>query len=261
MSAAGVSLWREDHLEARDDCDVLPATIEAADSWLVVDGTVRALDLHRTRFMTSIPRGRYRELDPGAFWEAAIDAMPRTGLWFPRVELRTQLLRPQLLFRLREAPELKRSIVLATHHGRDPRTAPRFKGPDLEAMTRLRTEAQKRGADEAVILTHEGYVSDGSTTCLAWWRGEALCVPSTDIDRIDSVTLRSIIALATALGVDVLYESVRPGDLEGLEVWAVNALHGIRIVTRWIDGPSTAEQPGRLTAWQARLDALRKPLP
>ena len=51
---------------------------------------------------------------------------------------------------MREAPERKRSIVLATHTGRDPRNAPRFKGPDLEAMTRLRTEAQKRGADEAV---------------------------------------------------------------------------------------------------------------
>src|SRR4051812_25627858 len=138
MSAAGTSLWRDDHLEVRDDCDILPATIEAADSWLVVDGTVRGLELHRTRFMTSIPRGRYTELDPDAFWEASLAAIPRDGLWFPRVELRTQLLRPQLLFRLREAPELKRSIVLATHTGRDPRTAPRFKGPDLEAMTRLR---------------------------------------------------------------------------------------------------------------------------
>lgn len=261
MSAATVSLWRDDALEARDDCDVLPATIEVADSWLVVDGTVRALELHRTRFMTSIPRGRYRQLDPGAFWDASIAAIPRTGSWFPRVELRTQLLRPQLLLRLREAPELKRSIVLATHTGRDPRKAPRFKGPDLEAMTRLRTEAQDRGADEAVLLSPDGFVAEGSTTCLAWWRGDALCLPAADIERIDGVTLRSVVALATAMGIDILHESVAPHDLDGLEVWALNALHGIRIVTSWIDGPATAEEPGRLAAWQARLDALRKPLP
>jgi branched-subunit amino acid aminotransferase/4-amino-4-deoxychorismate lyase len=261
MSAAAVSLWREDHLEPRDDCDVLPATIEAADSWLVDDGRVRGLDLHRTRFMTAIPRGRYRELDPGAFWDACLAAIPRTGQWFPRVELRTQLLQPQLLLRLRPAPELRRSLVLATHRGRDPRTAPRLKGPDLEAMTRLRTQAQKSGADEAVILTREGYVADGSTTCLVWWRGDALCVPSNDIERIDSVTVRSVIALATALGIDVLYESVRPADLEDLELWALNAVHGIRIVTRWVDGPGTAELPGRRATWQARLDALRTPLP
>jgi branched-subunit amino acid aminotransferase/4-amino-4-deoxychorismate lyase len=261
MSAATVSLWRGDHLEARDDCDVLPAVIEAADSWLVVDGRVRGLDLHRTRFTSSIPRGRHRQLDPGAFWEASMAAIPREGAWFPRVELRTQQLTPQLLLRVREAPELKRAIVLATHTGRDPRTAPRIKGPDLEAMTRLRTRAQERGADEAVLLSPEGHVAEGSTSSLAWWRGDTLCVPSAEIERIDGVTVRSIVTLATALGIDVLHESVTPAQLDGLEVWALNALHGIRIVTSWVDGPATAEEPGRLAAWRARLDALRHPLP
>jgi len=54
---------------------------------------------------------------------------------------------------------------------------------------------------------------------------------------------------------------VTPDELDGLEIWALNALQGIRIVTEWIDGPSTAEQPGRLALWRARLDRLRKPLP
>ena len=73
--------------------------------------------------------------------------------------------------------------------------------------------------------------------------------------------LRSVIAPRLALGVEVLYESVTPADLQGLEIWALNAVHGIRIVTSWIDGPPTAEEPGRLALWQARIDALRKPLP
>ena len=269
MSAASTFRWVDPSsssggrgiLEPRTDCDILPATIEAADSWLVTDGTVLALDVHRARFMTSIPRGRYRQLDPGAFWDAAIAAIPRTGDWFPRVESRTQLSRPQLLFRLREAPERARSIVLATHEGRDPRTAPRFKGPDLEAMVRLRTSVQSQGAGDAVILTPEGHIADGSTTCLAWWRGDALAIPSDDIERIDSVTLRSVLALATATGVDILRESARPEDLDGCEVWALYALHGIRIVTRWIGGPPVAEEPGRLDTWRRRLDALRRPMP
>jgi branched-subunit amino acid aminotransferase/4-amino-4-deoxychorismate lyase len=151
--------------------------------------------------------------------------------------------------------------VLASHQGTDPRTEPWIKGPDLEAMTRLRTNAQLRGADEAVILSLDGLVAEGSTTCLAWWTGDALCVPSIELARIDSVTLRSVLALATATGVDVLHDAVAPDHLDGLEVWALNALHGIRIVTRWVDGPAPAEQPGRLDRWRARLDALRKPLP
>lgn len=265
MSAATTFLWRDDpapgRLEPRDDCDVRPAAIEAADSWLVVDGAVRALDLHRARFLDSIPSGRRDELDLTAFWDAAIAAIPREGSWFPRVELRVQLGRPQLLLRLREAPELRRSVTLATHEGRDPRTAPRVKGPDLESMLRLRTEAQSHGADEAVLLTAEGFVAEGATTCLAWWRGDVLCVPSPEIERIDGITLRSVLALATALGVEVHHESVRPAELDGLEIWALNALHGIRIALGWVDGPSTAELPGRLTTWRARLDALRRPLP
>jgi branched-subunit amino acid aminotransferase/4-amino-4-deoxychorismate lyase len=135
------------------------------------------------------------------------------------------------------------------------------KGPDLERMVRLRTEAQRAGADEAVLLTREGWVAEGSTTCLVWWRGDALCLPAPEIERIDSVTVRSVVALATALGVDILFETVRPDELDGLEVWALNALHGIRIVTRWLDGPATAELPGRLEDWRRRLDALRRPLP
>jgi branched-subunit amino acid aminotransferase/4-amino-4-deoxychorismate lyase len=275
MTGATTFLWREGDsgaghqgagLEARDDCDVLPSTIEAADSWLVDDGKALALALHRTRFMTSIPRGRLLQVDPSVFWDAAIAAIPHTGAWFPRVELRTQAAStgaaptPQLLFRLRDAPELRRSLTLVTYTGRDPRTAPRFKGPDLEAMQRVRTEAQASGADEAALLSPDGFVAETSQSCLAWWRGDVLCVPDDELDRIDSVTLRSTLALATALGVDILHERMTPADLDGLEIWAFNALHGIRIVTGWTDGPSTAEKPGRLATWRARLDALRRPL-
>lgn len=262
MSAATtVFRWRGGALEARDDCDVQPATILAADSWLVTEGDVLALDLHRTRFLAALPDDLLPALDAEAFWDAAIAALPRTGDWFPRVELRTQAGAPQLLFRLRPAPERSRAIVLATHAGRDPRTAPRVKGPDLEAMTRLRTSVQALGAGDAVLLTPEGFVAEGSTTCLAWWRGDALAIPQDDIARIDSVTLRSVLALALVAGVDVLHEEARPADLDGCEVWALNALHGIRIVTAWVDGPSTAEEPGRLESWRRRLDALRRPLP
>jgi hypothetical protein len=269
MSVATTYRWQGEVLVARDDCDVAPAAILAADSWLVVGGSVLALGLHRTRFVDTVAElaerhGRTAEVEtlgPESFWDAAISSIPRAGDWFPRVELRVQHDAAELLLRMRPAPERHRSLTLATFRGRDPRTEPWIKGPDLDAMTRLRTEAQQRGADEAVLLTDAGFVAEGTTTALAWWTGEALCVPAIELPRIDSVTLRSVLALAVATGVDVLHDTVRPEDLEGCEVWALNALHGIRIVTGWVDGPSTAELPGRLDAWRARLDALRKPMP
>lgn len=259
---ATTSLWQGGALVAREDCDVAPSMIEVADSWLVEEGTVRGLELHRERFLTSIPRSRARGLEPDAFWDAAIASIPRTGTWFPRVELREQLGAPQLLFRLREAPVLQRSIVLTTHTGRDPRTHPTVKGPDLSAMIRLRTEAQTRGADEAVIVSPEGWIVEGATTSICWWQGSTLCIPDRGLARVDGVTMRTVLALATALGIDISEERALPEDLDELEVWALNALHGIRMVTAWQGGPpSTAEDPGRLSRWRLRLDALRRPLP
>ena len=265
MSAPVTSLWHDGELHVRDDCDVHPVEIAVADSWLVDEGSVLAIDLHRDRFLASVPV-EHADLDAPAFWDEVIASLPRTGRWFPRIEARTVVRAdgariPQLIFRHRTAPERGRAIWLVTHDGADPRTSPRIKGPDLEAMVRLRTEAQARGAGEAVILEADGAIAEGSTTCLVWWRGDALALPEDDIARIDSVTVRSILALAAALGVEVLRERTAPTDLDGLEVWAVNALHGIRVVTRWIDGPATAELPGRAETWRRRLSALGKPLP
>jgi branched-subunit amino acid aminotransferase/4-amino-4-deoxychorismate lyase len=255
---ADVFRWGEQGLQLLDYCDVTDSTIVAADSWLVSNGKSLALGLHRQRFMTSIPRGYYARSDPEAFWDAAIAAIPREGEWFPRVEVHTG---PRFLFRLRTAPELKKSIALTTHHGADPRTTPQVKGPDLEAMTRLRTTAQAQGADEAVILTDDGYLVESSQSALVWWRGNILCSPPPEFARVDSVTARSLLGLAGALGVELHTEAVTPAELSGVEVWALNALHGPRIVTTWIDGPALAELPGRLTLWREKLAALRHELP
>lgn len=261
MSAVGlVSRWTRARLEARDDCDVHPATVRVADSWLTEEGATLALDLHRRRFRDAAVDAGADAAEVDAFWAAAIAAIPASGAWFPRVDLRESRGRLELLLRLRPAPERRRHLVLATHDGRDPRTQPRVKGPDLEALLRLRTSVQARGADDAVLLGPGGVVVEGSTTCLVWWRGDALALPADDLERIDSVTVRSVLALAAATGVEVLRERATPADLEGCEVWALNALHGIRIATAWVDGPATAEEPGRLGAWRARLDALRRPL-
>lgn len=260
MSTTSIFRWQDGRLHPLEYCDMFGTVVAVADSWLVTDGTVLALEVHRSRFLAGIS-DEHRGLDAAGFWAAAIAQIPRAGDWFPRVELQLRDGAPLLVFRLRSAPERTRAVRLVTHRGPDPRTSPLVKGPDTAALLRLRTEAQGKGADEAVILSPEGFVIEGAYSSILWWRGEFLCAPSLDLDRVDSVTARSVIALATALGTDVHFESMTPRELDGLEIWSLNALQGIRIVTAWIDGPEPAELPGRLALWRARLDRLRKPLP
>jgi hypothetical protein len=246
--------WHENELVLLEYCDMAGVTVEVADSWLVSDGRTLALGLHRDRFLAGIGT----RVDAIGFWDAAMALVPDTGDWFPRVELQLRAGAYLLVFRLRSAPERSRSVVLATSPGPDPRTVPLVKGPDLDTMQRLRTAVQPLGATEAVILTDDGFVVEGAYSALVWWRGSILCTPPAEFDRIDSVTAKSLITLATALGVETFAEAVTPAELDGVELWALSALHGPRIATGWIDGPSLAELPGRLGTWRKRLDALAR---
>jgi branched-subunit amino acid aminotransferase/4-amino-4-deoxychorismate lyase len=235
--------------------------VRAADSWLVDDGAVLGLELHRERFFRSAALQGYAD-DPTPFWNAAIAEIPRTGQWFPRVDLRTRTDgAAELLLHLRPAPARTTSVVVATHEGPDPRRTPTIKGPDLERLGLVRLAAAGAGADEVVLVAEDGSVVEGAYSALLWWHGDALCTPAAELPRIDSVTARSVLTLAAALGVDVLHERRTPADLDGHEVWMLNAAQGIRIVRDWQNGPAMAAEPGRLALWRTRLAALRRPLP
>jgi hypothetical protein len=250
--------WHDGGLELLEYCDMSETVLVAADSWLVTDGRTLAPGLHRERFFDALPEGAAAEAE--GFWDAAIAAIPREPVALPRVELQSRSGALLFVLRMRSAPARTRSVVVATAPTPDARTSPLVKGPDLSAMLRIRTAVQPLGAEEAVILSADGYVVEGAYSALVWWRGSILCAPSLDLDRIDSVTARSLLGLATALGTEIFFESVTPAELDGTEIWALSALHGARIVTRWVDGPAPAELPGRLEAWRTRLAALRKPI-
>jgi branched-subunit amino acid aminotransferase/4-amino-4-deoxychorismate lyase len=255
MSAQSIYRWAGGALVPDDDATSTASAIVAADSWLVADSLVLALGLHKERFLRAALKV---SVDAEQFWDAAIATIPRNGEWFPRVEAHSNA---ELIVRVRPAPHRERSVAVATWTGSEPRTVPTIKGPDLERMAEIRAAVQPAGAGEAILLSTDGYVVEGAYSGLLWWRGEILCGPLADFDRVDSVTTRSVLTLARALGFDTHEEAVTPSELDGVELWALSALHGIRIVTSWIDGPSLAEQPGRLATWRARLDALRRPLP
>ncbi|WP_136643513.1 aminotransferase class IV [Subtercola vilae] len=110
----------------------------------------------------------------------------------------------------------------------------------------------------------DGAIVEGTTTALLWWRGETLHAPAPELVRVDSVTARSLAVLARALGVQVVEEHATPADLAGAELWAVNALYGIRLVTEWRGGPTLDVSPAasaHAALWHRRLTSLARPLP
>ena len=84
MSESSIHRWHQGELHLLDYRDLTDPSIVAADSWLVTDGSTLALDLHRQRFFDAAG-ALIDDLD--RFWSASIAAIPRSGDWFPRVEV------------------------------------------------------------------------------------------------------------------------------------------------------------------------------
>jgi branched-subunit amino acid aminotransferase/4-amino-4-deoxychorismate lyase len=137
----------------------------------------------------------------------------------------------------------------------DARTQPRVKGPDLAWLAAARDTAVTAGADEAVLLSADGRVLEGTTTSILWWRGDALCAPSAD-SVLPGITRSILTEAVAASGAPVACENPRPRDLSGLEVWAVNALHGIRPVTGWVGSDFSAGSAHRAARWQRYLEGI-----
>ncbi|GGZ94723.1 aminotransferase class IV [Streptomyces bluensis] len=231
-----------------------------ADSWLLRDGRVRGFDRHRERFLRACgecgapPLRRLVE-----FWHDMTAALPRTGKWFPRVELAAGSLELRLL--LRHAPPLGTDVRVWAAGQPDPRTVPRRKGPDLDALARVRGRAAGADADEAVLIAPSGVVLEGATSSLLWWEDDTLCLPPPRLPVLPGVTMALVQERATRTGIRVAHHERTLAELDGREVWLVNALHGIRPVRVWTGRPLTAGPAVHAPEWRRWLDDMMEPLP
>ncbi|HEY4569821.1 MAG TPA: aminotransferase class IV [Kribbella sp.] len=229
--------------------------LQVADSFLVANGKVRGLDLHRERFVRSsaeagVPAER--------FWDEQIGRLPGFGRWFPRFELRTS---GELTVQLRPAPPIGGRVRVAVHDGVDPRSAPRTKGPDLELLGKLKESAPHR-ADEILLLDIDGTVLEAAYAAVAWWEDDTLCFPPSDRPLLPSVTARLLRQIAVAQGIQVSEHPITPQALQDTtEAWLLNALHGIRPIHAWAGSPIDPLPNSVSTRYQSHLESLAQRLP
>jgi len=240
----------------------LESSILVADSFLVSEGQVRSLHLHIDRFNRGI-EAKCPELLPqlDAFYSKAWQALPRTGRLFPRLEVRTVNNTPTLSLVIRPAPEQQGPVTLWTYPEPDPRLDLSVKGPELELGAKIRAEANDKGADEAILLTQDGEISEGSLSSLVWWRGDLLCAPGNEIPWLESVTRTEIFTIALSMNIKTRYEHVTPFDLIGLEVWLLSSLQGIRPVTKWLDVSNDFAEGNHIQTFERRMQMLIQELP
>ena len=212
---------------------------------------VRGLGHHLARFARSTHAASGGALrGVGNFLDETSGPITAYGEGFPRWELwRTAQNGFDLRLSLRPLPKLGDTISLVSARVPSQPHADR-KGPNISSYAALTSEL---GA-EALFVGSDGIVREGATTSLVWWRGEQLLCAAAK-DRIASVTEALLGELFGALEP----AAVTPAELAECEVWAVNALHGIRVVAS-IDGVDMrAPDSARLARARAALDQTWQP--
>lgn len=223
-------------------------SLRVADSFLVANGKVRGLDLHRRRFTASCAA---LGVEAGEYFDDQVKRLPGFGRWFPRFELDAE---GNLSVQVRPAPPQGGRIRVVVHDGPDPRTQPLVKGPDLAALAELKAQASKTfGADEVLLADPDGIVVEAAYSAVLWWEDDTLCIPPTDRDYLPSVTAELVRRIAATENVDVAERARTAADLAATELWLVNALHGIRPVEAWDHDPIDPLPFTRSTSWQQTL--------
>jgi len=80
-----------------------------------------------------------------------------------------------------------------------------------------RTEAQENGFDDAILLDHRGFVSEGMIANIFMIKKEQIITPPLHASTLDGITRRTIITLARDLRYDIVERDVTRVDMYSME--------------------------------------------
>ena len=151
----------------------------------------------------------------------------------------------------------------------EPQTAPwirpldTFEGAGAKTMSYLPNMAATRravrdGADDALLVSLEGWVLEGPTFAVLWGVAERLYAPPVELGIVDSISRRTVLELARAEGIEVVAEP-RPLDhlLAADEVMICSAVRPLLPIRRVADHDYAAVTPVR-DRLAPLLDAARR---
>ena len=125
----------------------------------------------------------------------------------------------QPLVTVRELPSdtPPRVIVAARVHAPYP-----HKTTARDTFDAAAVEARRAGADDALLVTSDGFVAEGTVWAVCWWEGERLRAPALELGILPGVGRARVAEL-------VPFEEgrFRLADLEGRSLFLVNAVRGI----------------------------------
>jgi len=123
-------------------------------------------------------------------------------------------------------------------------------------------ESRMAGAFEAILLTPEGWISDGITSNVYLVKGRKVLTPSREANSLEGITQGTVLALARNSGLEVVEGLLHPREIaQADEMFLTSTTREVVPIVR-VDGrPVASGAPGPVTlglraAYLQQLDAL-----
>ena len=129
---------------------------------------------------------------------------------------------------------------------------PRIKSLNFLNNILAKTDAEKAGAYEAIMLNYRGYIAEGTISNIFFAGNNVLCTPSINTGILDGITRRIILDIAKELKIKTMEGKFRPEEIYNAEeIFISNTTMEVMPVTE-IDNKKISPAPGKITKALAR---------
>lgn len=118
-------------------------------------------------------------------------------------------------------------------------------------------EAARRGADDVIFVSSDGFVLEGPTSTVVFQRGNAILTPGTGLGILDGTTQANVFRFAESLGMSTGFELITPDELRQADAaWLVSSVR-LAAPVRELDGAEFAVNPALTARINEYLLSLR----
>ena len=195
----------------------------------VRDGRIPFLERHLARLGGSL--GELGLPKPSQDVAALVRPFAGTGDAVLRVEVRDG----RASVTVRELPQLGPPAVITASEPHQPYP---HKTTERDCFTDAGQEADVAEADDALLLTPEGWVAEGTAWTVFWWEGDTLCTPALDLGILPGVGRARVLEVANRAE----QGRYRKPALAGKGLFLTNAVRGIVAIAS-LDGAPVPADP------------------
>ena len=126
-----------------------------------------------------------------------------------------------------------RAVVVSSRHFHPSALDPRIKSTNYLNNILTKAAAKKAGADEGIMLNHQGFLTEATAANLFFVKKGRLCTPSLKTGLLMGITRQAVLELARSIGIPFTEGLFRSRDLEYAdECFLTNSSMEIMPVTR-----------------------------